>query len=362
MEDRNSQEIGSALIEQEDSRDKVRALLLKVQLQHNQEMEELLNRQQKEKEAIRLALLKEQTVNALKKSQETVPRSVLSHTSANNQINLLSQSPPTKDKSLLMERRNTSPSIYDKENTDELQSCLLQFNKSSSISLDDVINSGDKAPLIDFEYEEKTETISKAATSEPKASLSSAMTFSGNMVVPKSASTAVSSDSINLGSDMIASFPPADLTTISHLENMTSSLPPEILSLQFSNTEFTIQNLNTMSCKTQSSSVSFNQALPVSTCAASLTENVLSSVFAPSVSGGSPHTKRRSWCSRQLFPDDFDWVTKSQEIQKVSFSLLLEIELLRANMSTSSSSFLASCCCQDSGWNSWLPNSKVTEN
>lgn len=326
MEGRSTIESGTVLTDSENSRDKVRALLLKVQLQHNQEMEELLNRQRQEKEAIRLALLKEQTDNVWKNPQEPVSRSVLSHTSANSHINTLSQSPPTKDKALLMERRNTSPSMYEKENTDELQSCLLQYNKSSSISLDDVSNSGGKAALINFECEEMTENImnnqvyrysSKGVINESKGGVFSAPAFSDTLSVHKSTSTSTSYDNINLPSDMISSFPPGDPPAISQLDSMTSSLPPEILSLQFSSTEFTFQNLNSVSCKTQPSLIPVNKALPVSACAASLTQNVLSSVYPSGVSGGSPHSKRRSWCSRQLFSDDFEWVTQSQEIQQV---------------------------------------------
>ncbi|KAJ1531831.1 hypothetical protein ONE63_000483 [Megalurothrips usitatus] len=277
-----------------DSQDKVRTLLLQLQLQHNQEMEQLLIRQRKEKEAIRLALLEEQRESAAKSSAEVTKSLVSSQNPDHREKDLLSQSPPTKDK-VLMERRNTSPSLYEKD-PGELRSHIVLNKKNSSISLEDVPSSGGSAALIYLGCDEKSVN---------------------NQIVPYKLHDNQSRipNSFKGTSDMISSFPPRDHPHSSQLESMTSSLPPEILSLQFLNTELTFNNENTVSCKAQSSSLSFTK--PVSSDVMSVAQNILSSAFA---SNGSPRTKRRSWCSRQLFPEDLtqnhpDWVTQSYDHQ-----------------------------------------------
>lgn len=284
----------SSLPVNDESKDKVRALLLQLQLQHNQEMEELINRQRKEKESIRLALLEEQRASVMRAVEESSATFQTSQVSSNPPANP-SQSPPTKDSLPLVERRNTSPSIYNKEISEQLQSCLGQYSKSSSISLADVTSSIEHTKLIDLDSNggdvQNTSTLQGLCTSQ---------TMPPNIC--------------NAPSYMISSFPPCDGPVVQQ-ESMTFSLPPEILSLYFANNEL---DSNVISSKGQS--VPLNKPIPVPKEIVTAPQNSMPSAFTSNPSSGSPKNKRRSWCSRQLFPDDIsqnhpDWVVQTYEIQ-----------------------------------------------
>lgn len=308
----------------DDSKEKARTLLLHLQLQHNQEMEELLNRQRKEKEAIRLALLEEQR-SALRASEEALEHR-LSRTSTNSYISAQSQSPPTKDKALQLERRNTSPSIYKTDNSTVLLSGQMEYEKSSSVSLNPVtsadspsIDLGGGSSLIDLGLDEGALNNNKVV---PYKEIH-ANTQRTNLIGETGFGDKLPSLSgiYNGSSEMVSSFPPSDMPS-GQMERMTSSLPPEILSLHFSNTELTLQNSNSVSCTTQSSIISISKPTSVSVDFPSAAPNFFSSAFASSMTAGSPRTKRRSWCSRQLFPDEYsqnhpDWVSQTYELQKV---------------------------------------------
>ncbi|XP_034240316.1 uncharacterized protein LOC117644796 [Thrips palmi] len=303
----------------DDSKDKARTLLLHLQLQHNQEMEELLNRQRKEKEAIRLALLEEQK-SAFRASEEAL-ESCLSRTSTNSHTSAQGQSPPTKDKALQMERRNTSQSVFKRDGSKPLPSGQVEYNKSSSISLDPVTSSidlGGGSSLIDLGQDERAlDNIKVIPQKEVYGNAQRTNLMSG---AGPGENLPLQLGSYNGSSEMISSFPPSDLPS-GQMERMTSSLPPEILSLHFSNTELTFQNANSVSCTTQSSVISISKPTSVSADTTSVAPNIFSSAFASCMTGGSPRTKRRSWCSRQLFPDEYsqshpDWVTQTYELQK----------------------------------------------
>lgn len=314
----NSQEVSVPI--GNDSKDKARTLLLHLQLQHNQEMEELLNRQRKETEAIRLALLEEQKC-ALRASEEAI-EACLSSTSTNSLISAQSQSPPTKDKSLQMERRNTSPSIYKKDSANMLQSGQVECMRSASVSSDRVtpsIDLGGGSSLIDLGLDESALNNNKCIPYQEvygntqRTNLMS-LPGHGDILPPPLRG------SYNGSSEMISSFPPSDLP-ICQMERMTSSLPAEILSVHFANTELTFQNANTVSCTSQSSVISISKPTSVSADITSVAPNIFSSAFASSVTSGSPRTKRRSWCSRQLFPEECsqshpDWVTQTYQLQR----------------------------------------------
>lgn len=298
------------------SEDAVRTLLLELQLQHNQEMEELINRQRKEKEAIRLALLAQQQANSKQWSGDH--DTYRPNPCPNLTLSPSSQSPPSKDKGCLLERRNTSPSLYDKEISMESQNGLLQ-SKSSSISVEDVSSSNNNMVLIDLGNEKKTE--SNDAVNKKRKIPSEPQNVTDMTVATYCERQLELPGAFSGSSDMISSFPPRDILCHSDMNSMTRSLPPEILSLHFSNTQLTYQNAGSVSCNTQSSSISINKSITVTADVASMPHNVMSSALASNVADGSPRSKRRSWCSRQLFPDDCldrrpDWVSQFQEIQK----------------------------------------------